>query len=765
MMGLLLFGFIAHAQDSCKYTLKGVLLESESGNPIAEATLFILEQQKGTHSSQNGKFSITGLCPGEYTLICQHLNHETYREKISLNEQNLQKKIFMTCKSDSLHQITIKGTKNHWEDVHVMHKLDALDLFKQQGVSLGKSLEKINGVYSLSTGNNIQKPVIRGLHSNRILILNNEIRQEGQQWGNEHAPEIDPFIAKSIVVVKGAQSIRYGCDIIGGVILINPKPLQEIKGVQGEFNTTLFSNGRGMAVSGLLEGEKLLLPKLTWRIQGTIKRSGNNQTPTYFLKNTGMKELNYSAALGYTLKNINIEYFHSYFNTDIAIFSGSHIGNLTDLYKAFEADKPIDSSGFSYQIDLPYQQVVHQLNKVNLTWNINPHGMFKLNYAFQQNTRKEFDNNLYSKLPDGTFKPSLHFLLRTHHVDAFLEQIKTKQFTGIIGVNGFGQTNQYFGNYFIPNYNKITGGIYMTEKWHKNKLSLEGGLRYDVNQFKIFKWENNVVISPSHQYNGIASSFGARYKLPYFTIHFNGGTTWRAPFVNELYSYGVHHSAASFEIGDRSLKPERSIHHDLTLDFKYKNRLDFELTAYYNYIKDYIVQQPIFPATLTIRGAFPTFKYMQTDAGFVGFEFAGNWNINKTLSTHVKGNLIRAKDLKAQQFLPGIPPARASLELSYTFIEKQHIHTDISFGASYNARQYLIADSMDYVAPPKAYSLFQIDLNSEFKVNQNKILFNLNIANVFNTQYRDYMNRNRYFANELGRNISLRLSIPFNLLK
>ncbi|HPI55665.1 MAG TPA: TonB-dependent receptor, partial [Chitinophagaceae bacterium] len=464
--------------------------------------------------------------------------------------------------------------------------------------------------------------VLRGLHSNRILILNNEIRQEGQQWGNEHAPEIDPFIAQSIEVVKGAQTIQYGSDVIGGVILINPKPLWDISGIGGAVQLSGFSNGRGGAISAKTEGDHIGKTPLYWRVQGTLKRSGNIQTPAYFLKNTGMKEMNYSISTGYQVKAWKLSYFHSYFNTDIGIFSGSHIGNLTDLYKAFEAEKPMDSSGFSYQIGLPYQHIIHQLHKFQATRKLATWGMLKFTYGFQQNTRKEFDNTLQTKQADGSYKPSLHFKLQTHFADVMLGHDKGHAIEGRIGFNGFWQTNEYFGNYFIPNYEKRTGGIYIVEKWHKHMLSAEAGIRYDVNQFQIWKWDNNVLMSPSHFYHGVAANLAARYQMPYITIHASTGTSWRAPFVNELYSYGVHHSAASFEIGDATLKPERNYHNDLTLDVHYKHKIDAELTVFYNYIQDYIIQQPLLPATLTIRGAFPTFQFSQANAAFSGIEFS-----------------------------------------------------------------------------------------------------------------------------------------------
>lgn len=746
-------------QVPCKEILTVKILDASSGLPIEDVTVFIQEQQKGAGSNIKGEVRIAQLCPGENTLVCRHLNHEEKKERIIIKEGSNFKIVYLTCHADTLRNITVKGAKLHWEEVQVINKIQNKDLFLSQGLSLGKALEKVNGVYNLSTGNNISKPVIRGLHSNRVLILNNEIRQEGQQWGNEHAPEIDQFVAKSIDVVKGAQTIKYGSDVIGGIILVRPKPLNEVNGIHAELNTGYMSNGRAVASSMLIEGRKSSWKGLAWRLQGTWKKAGNSKTPDYYLKNTGMKELNYSGALGYHKNKFTTELFHSNFNSEIAIFAGSHIGNLTDLYTAFNAAKPADSSGFSYNIDLPYQHVLHQLTKVTSSYLFKA-GLLKLIYGYQKNTRKEFDRNIAALQTDGSYKPSLHFLLNTHNYNLSFEHKPIRKWTGEIGISGFNQTNEYFGSYFIPNYQKTTQGIYIVEKWHKRQFSFEGGIRYDRNSFDIRKWENNVLQSRSHSFHGIAASTALRYQLPYFTTHLNMGTTWRAPFVNELYSYGVHHSAASFEIGDSTLVQERSFNVALTLDFNFKNKMEGEITVYNNFIRNFINMQPVLPATLTIRGAFPTFLYAQTDVNMFGVEYSFTKTINTLLLWHVKGNVLYAKDIQNNKYIFGMPPARFESDVDFKIYQKEKNNIHMTVAGSYTLKQTLVDLKDDYVAPPNDYFLLHTDIFAEWKMAGQLVKFNTGINNILNTRYRDYLNRNRYFANETGRNFYVRCSVP-----
>jgi iron complex outermembrane receptor protein len=749
-------------QSSCSWSVQGRVLEAGSGMPLADVTVYFPALNKGTHTNDKGEFSIPNLCNGTFILVTKHLNHDEKKETITIQNRNVVGKImYVNCHVDTLHQATIKGSRIHWEDVNVSHKLQGDDLTLTSGNSLGKTLEKVNGVYNLSTGNHISKPVIRGMHSNRVLIMNNELRQEGQQWGNEHAPEIDPFMAKEIEVVKGAQSIRYGSDVIGGLILVNPAPMKSITELGGEVNLTGFSNGRAAALSATLQGNVPKHKSLSWRVQGTFRRAGNSNTPDYFLKNTGMKELNYSATIGYQRKGLQAELFHSSFHTDIGIFAGSHIGNLTDLYAAFERDRPIDSAQFSYTIGFPFQQVAHSLTKAKLNLDVKKIGQLQFIYGLQQNTRKEFDKTLQTKQDDGSYKPALHFQLQTQNLDISFKHNAVKRIEGSIGVNGFYQTNNYYGSYFIPNYQKVTGGLYWIEKWHKNAFSLEGGLRYDVNQFTIQKWENKTLLEQAHQYHGVAATLSARYQFPFITLHANGGTAWRAPFVNEMYSDGVHHSAATYEIGDRNLVPERNYNASLTVDFNYKKKIQVEWTLFSNYINNYINLQPSFPATLTIRGAFPTYRYSQVDAWFYGTEFASTWSIHKRVQWHHRANITLAKDVSHDAFIVGIPPMRLESDLDLSLLNHDIDKLTLNVGGSYTFRQGRIADSMDYVPAPNGYFLFQSNVVYQTHLAQKPILIHIGVDNLFNTRYRDYMNRNRYFAQELGRNIYLRLNYKF----
>ncbi|NRF40355.1 TonB-dependent receptor plug domain-containing protein [Pedobacter foliorum] len=269
--------------------------------------------------------------------------------------------------------------------------LSEKQLQQTKGSGLAETIKEIPGVSILKTGSTISKPVIEGMHGNRILILNNGIRLEAQQWGLEHAPEIDPFLAKRIHVIKGAESVRYGAEAIGGVIIVEPPTLPTSGGISGGLNFIGGSNGRSGASSAMLNGGLKSLPGFGWRMQGTLKRFGNVHSADYYLGNTGVRELNYSAAAGYRTGKANYEVYCSRFGTELGILYSAHVGTKEDIDARIAIGRPLENYGFSYDITAPRQKVVHDLFKVKAHYDFSNQQSLAITYGFQKNQRKEYD--------------------------------------------------------------------------------------------------------------------------------------------------------------------------------------------------------------------------------------------------------------------------------------------------------------------------------------------------------------------------------------
>lgn len=753
------------AQDSCSYQLSGYVIDEHDRMPLANSRVYIKEPRRGVFADSMGYFVFPGLCSGTYEFYCKHVGCDAVKKTITI--QGNTEGNFCPEHHVDFDAVNVMAAKMNEEVSLATRKLSEKDKNETKGFSLGDGLTRINGVRKLSTGNNISKPVIHGLHSNRILILNNGVRQEGQQWGNEHAPEIDPFIADELAVVKGANGVRYGPDAIGGVVLVNPKELRKTPGIGVELNLVGLSNGLQGNTSATLDGNSSKFPAISWRLQGTFKRGGNAKTPDYYLKNTGLKEYNFSYALAYNKPKYGIDFFYSQFNTDIGIFSAAHIGNLTDLQQAFEAEEPLESAGFTYDIDRPRQHIEHELFKTKGYLRTGKKGKIALTYARQYNKRLEYDKHV--PLNDSLANlnlPALQFELTTHTAEIVWEHIRLKSFKGSVGVNGTYQENTYAGRFFIPNFQKIGAGIFWIESWKPkaSKLEIESGVRFDNIYQRVYMWKDETIVSPAQNYMNMSGTIGAIYKVnKRLILRSNLGTAWRPPNINELYSNGLHHGAASIEIGDSTLVTEKAVNASASVEYSGK-RLSVVLDAYYNVINDFIYLKPTLVTTVTIKGAFPTFAHDQVNAHLRGLDFTLSYALTKEFKVISKASILRALNQTSRQHLVMMPADRFENSLEYNFKDGKKVENAyVSLSVTSVLKQSRVPENSDFVNPPEGYTVLNFAAGIDIPLNANSISLGISANNLLNVRYRDYMNRFRYFANEMGRNISVRATIPFAL--
>jgi iron complex outermembrane receptor protein len=766
--------------QNCDCFIRGVVLDNISKQPIVGAVVLVKEINKGTTTDINGFYKISNICQGKYTIIGRIVGYEEKNYTISL-EHGAEQNIKLSESEFHLANIDIKAQKieNLTQTKNTLEKT-ALD--QTRGQSLGEALKQISGVTTLQTGSSIAKPVIHGMHSNRVLIMNNGVRQEGQQWGSEHAPEIDPFVAKKITVLKGAAGVRYGSDAIAGVIMLEPEALPDTTKIGGELNTVYFSNGNQIVTSGILESgynsrQTSKIPySIGLRLQGTFKRGGDIATPNYKLANTGISELNYSLSANYKRKNWTTEVFFSQFNTKIGIFAGSHIGNVTDLIEAIKRGTPLaiyTPENFTYIIDRPYQDVQHNLLKIKNLQQIRA-GKISLTLGRQYDFRKEIDILRGDKNLVQLFK------LNTYTGELLFEHKPLlKLFTGSVGLTGLYQENLTTGTLkeprtstvLIPNFNNFTAGMFLIERIVREKWEVESGFRYDFRNLTVYRiprGEQTIVQNQKNNQNftgTLGASFRPNSRWSFLT---NISSAWRAASVNELYSDGVHHGAASYERGDVNLVPEVALNLSFTANYVSKN-FQTEIHLYTNVINNYIFLSPTGRPALTIRGAFPEFFYTQTNARFQGLDLTENIQIQKNISLNSKLSFLKAQDLSNNQPLILIPANRwentlrfewrkTNFSLTNLYIAKQNrVPTKIIFKDIPVSEIVFNEYGGDFAPPPPAYTLWSAAISQQINIGKKQSLnLSLTVSNLLNTSYRDYLNRFRYFSDEIGRNFVFR---------
>jgi len=765
---LALLSFSSYAQTSCHCSLKGIVASKERQEKVTGAYVYIKGTNKATTTDSNGMFLIKDLCPGKYTLICQMASFEAIETTINLTDEH-EEDFQLVAHDEHLQEVFVQGRKQEITS-QLKSQLTEEERSQKDGLSLGEMLKGLTGVQSLQTGSSVSKPVIHGLHSSRVIILNQGVRQEGQNWGSEHAPEIDPFVSKNIQVIKGPGGLRYGGDAIGGIVMLEPNSLPDTSAIHGSIQSIYFTNGRQGVISGLLEGGIPTFKGWGWRIQGTLKDGGNVQSADYYLSNTGVKEENVSIALGYKSDRYGADFFYSRFHSMIGIYEGSHIGNIADLERSIARERPLAAftpSEFIRKIDRPNQDVWHDLAKMKGFYHLQNQATIRATIAAQSDERWELD-----VLRAGKNINTLRFNLDTYSGELLYDETNSnKLWKGQFGATFLDQANLTSGNKvqnptlttsLLPNYTLQNTGIFAIERRTTEKWVLEAGLRYDLKEIETHRPKINyspTILRKNNLFTGWSGSLGFTYHWDPFTeSQVTLSRAFRAPGANELFSNGVHHGAGAYEVGDPNLKGESAVNVSFSTNYK-PERWDIELGLYSNQIHNFIYLRPevvngnAVYAT-TVRGVFPLFTYQQIDARFQGVDFQASYLLTPRLTIQQKTSLVRAYDTQNDQYLVGIPADRFDYIARYAF---KKYNQYVSGGVTQVSRQSRVEKGSDYAAPPEGY--FLVNLNWGMMVKGFDI--SLRVSNAFNAAYRDYLNRFRYYADDQGRNISLKIQYSF----
>lgn len=763
LFAILFIPFLLFAQDKCELTIKGRVLDSDTQLPLAGSSIYLVEKEVATQADGHGYFSFQNICTGDYTIEITNLGFETSVQTIHVTAKDESHTFFMEHEGVVLHDVNVVGHQPTLRTTAANTTLGQEELNKSKGEVLAEILQDIPGVTMMQTGATIAKPVIHGMHSNRVLMVNNGIKQEGQQWGAEHAPEIDPFIASEITVIKGAESVKYGAEAIGGVILVEPSPLPINGGLSGSVDLVGSTNGRVGTASAMLESDFKPLPGLSWRVQGTLKKGGNLQTADYYLNNTGIRESNYSAALSYRKSKLHLDAYYSHFNTDLGIFEGAHVGSVDDLNAAIDHGRPFTDGAFTYDIDVPRQSVIHDLVKLKIHKDLNEGTQLDIQYGFQRNARQEYD----TRRGDRSSIPALDLVLNSHSLDVSYDRINANSLRSLFGINATAIiSNNIPGTMatpIIPNYDSYGFGAFVVERLVKEKYDLEAGIRYDFKTLDAAGYRGNEFYGGQHDFHNVSGSLGILWRFHRdWNLKSNLGLSWRPPTVNELYSDGLHHGSASIEVGDNNLKSEQGYKWINTLSYS-KEKLRIELNGYAHYLKNYIYLNPTGEVVESLRGAFPVFHYEQTDALFMGADLTASYQLPYGFLYGLKGSYLYADDLEATGNLPMIPSNRLDNKLQYARTLESSRFSDFFIEAQLQTvfEQTRYNKESDFTPAPATYNLVNINAGTKIKLNEQTVGIHVSANNLLNVSYKEYMNRFRYYAHDLGRNISLRLSYNF----
>ncbi|MBI5646127.1 MAG: TonB-dependent receptor [Ignavibacteriae bacterium] len=761
-----------------RIVLSGTVIDSSTGEPLVGASIFLKERGTGQFSRVDGGFAFDDVPPGRYTLQVRYIGYLEKTQVVFVRE-SMRLTLALAPAPVLLAEVDVTASISRFREssgTQAREIMTPAELDRHRGQTLGETLEDIPGVTVLQTGPSISKPVIRGLHSQRIKIVNDGIAQEGQQWGGEHAPEIDPFDADRIEVVKGAAGVEYGAGAIGGVVRLDPRPFPNADGIGGKLALNAFSNNMQGAVSLMVEGRHEAVPGLAWRAQGGARKAGSAHAPGYVIGNSGFEESTASGAVRYDRGPLGFEAAYRLFETTLGIYRGSHIGNYDDLLRAITAGHPLTDYNFTYDIAAPKQHIRHDVASLTGSYHKSGFGVIDFQAGFQTNHRQEFDvHRRWFDTSAADPRPAFDLTLETQTVDLRFRREPGSIFSGSMGINGLRQTN--IGNslsFLIPNFRSYGAGVHVLESATVDDWFFEAGARVDYLTTQVFAYAPKNVPDTTHKYAGYSAALGARWAFaPDWSIAVNAAAAWRPPSVNELYSNGVHHGTAQFEIGDGRLAGERSTSIDFTLRHGGESTM-FELNASQSLFADFISLVHEAEPTLTLRGLFPTFRYMQYNRIFLQ---AVDASLEQRVAEYYRIGLsvshIYAAVLPGSAPLHQMPAPRARLTNHFHLPALGPLHepyleaTVLAVARQYRAADQLLLASPGQtplvLTPPPGYVIVELGAGADVEFAGTRLSASLHVRNLFNTPYRDYLSRFRYYVDEPGRDIVLRLQIPFGL--
>jgi len=768
----------SNAQD-CHIALRGHVTEADTKEPLAYATVFVKEIGKGAATDENGWFAIPDLCEKTpYTIEISHVECAHFTQVVRLTENTEME--FRLVHDAVLQEVVIHEKAVAPAPTQAESVVEKADLEAAKGLNLGETLKKLPGVTLLNSGATIAKPVIQGLHSNRIAIVNDGVTLQSQQWGSDHAPEIDPFSAEKITVVKGAAGVRYGTGAMAGAVVLEPAPLREQEGIGGWLALGGFSNGWGGVASGAADWH---LPgkSLTFRLQGTAKRSGNLRAPDYWLGNTGASELDFSAMADWKKNRWRHTLSTTQFSQKIGILRAAHTGNLSDLEAAIESDTPRNNLNyFTYKIDRPRQQVQHNVLKYKAEFRIDDVWKLSGQYSFQYNQREEYDRGRKSIAESD--KPQVTFQLWSNTLDAALEHLPIRHWQGGVGIQAVQQLNYVSKGGFIPDYQSYGGSLWATERWRRFPVpwEFEIGARFDYRRYRATTTGNgNNDLDERLSFGNISGTAGVIYHFSKdFSAKLNTGYAWRPPHVNELFAKGVHHGAGTYEQGNPNLDSEKAWNTNFTLDWK-SDFASAVVTLYRNQVQDFIyLNQPRDSIVLTVRGPFPAYFYQQDDAVLQGLDASVSVNIFPKWAVETRASVLRGYRLAQRDgenstyhdWLPLMPADRYQYGLKWNLGERnkekgEGSETFIRFLATTVLLQKRIPDEGLTKPAPPTFTTLGLDAAHTFLLSSPSgelpLEVGLNIQNLTNVRYREYLDLFRYYADAPGVNVGLRAKMSF----
>ena len=767
--------------------LTGKITDAITGEPIAGASIYFSDIKAGGISNEAGIYKLQHFPSGSYLMEVSHLGYASVIEQVELRGDQVKDFVLRPSIVEN-EEVTVTGVSNATMVKRSPIPVDILkrqDLFQSAATNLIDALSKTPGVSQISTGPAISKPTIRGLGYNRLVVVNDGMRQEGQQWGDEHGIEIDEYSVNKVEVLKGPASIMYGSDALAGVVnIITNVPVPEGM-VNGNVFANYQSNNGLMGYHGNLAGNR---NGFNWNVYGTYKSAHDyrNQYDGYVF-NSRFKEKNVG---GYAGINKSWGYTHlllSSFNQQVGLVEGERdplSGRFLKLVNQAGVEQELEVPSAEFKSRSPYlpkQDIKHFKVSLDNHFNIGSNHL-SVNVGYQRNQRIESGNvsdpserELFFDLHTVNYNLQYHFTERNNWQTTF-------------GVNGMQQQNLNKGvEALIPEYKLFDAGAFLYARKRFEKLTLSGGIRADNRSLNSDQTnEGSEIKFPriSRQFTNISGSVGFSSNVSNdVTLKLNIARGFRAPGIAELSSNGAHEGTNRYEYGERGLKSETSLQVDAGIDAN-SEHVSFSANLFLNSVNDFIYYRKLESVNggdsmiLHNNEDHFAFRFSQADAHLYGAEFnldihphPLDWLHIENTFTYVRGKLNVVQE--GSNNLPFIPAPRLINQVSGDFFKKGTLLRDLKLLVELDntAAQNHPFTAYNTETKTPGYSLLNIGAGGNI-ISRNKVLFSVHLAinNVSNKSYQNHLSRLKYAPmNEatgrqgvynMGRNFSAKVNVP-----
>ena len=755
-------GILAGAASA--QTLTGRVTDAETGLPLPGATVAVPALDRGTSADADGTYAIPDLPRGDARVVVSFVGYLSATRAVQIGDGATALDVALAPSIVEAPDVTVTARARASDVLSTPQSVavvDGAELDRADGATPFGALDEIAGVRLLSTGPGIEKPVIRGLTSQRVLVVNDGVRQEGQGWGDEHAPEVGAADVDRIEVVRGPLSLLYGSDALGGVVQTAPRDLfDEPAPVRGEASVTgataTQSAGGTLALGGVSDG-------LAYEARGGLLEAGALRTPDGLIPNTALETRTLSGRLAARLGG----------GGRVEAEAGTFAQEI-GLFEAEDAPFLIDETDARYAIAMPRQTVGHDRAVVRLE---RPFGPDKLEVvaALQQNRRREFEEHGHGEEEhedeeghedeghdEAGEEPALNLRLTTATADVRFQHRPLGRVFGTVGVSGMWQRNETLGEEaLIPGGTTLNGAAYVAEQLVTGPLTLDAGARLDLRQLDVEANADLGVAEQTRTYTALTGAVGAAVQLrDDLSVSANLGRAFRAPILQELFGNGVHEGTLRFERGAADLVPETSVALDGVVRYLTPH-VYAEASGFVNAIADYIY--PRATGEVDPKSGFAVYDFVQADARLAGVEARLDVHPHALhgLGVHLAGDVTRGTNLDTDAPLPFVPPARLQTAVEYR-ADRLGAARDVElrFGPTFVAAQD--RDDLPEEVPTAAYTVWSGSASASFPFGRAVLTPTLAVDNLTDATYVDPLSRYRPLGiPAAGRSVRLALRATF----